>query len=162
LPSFVKDELGSAISSMASGYAPNLSPNFIPNVVGSLGNTINGKMSNLGIKIPNISTIGDIFGGQGPNVPATSGGILPQENSSMGPTQALESLMTQVLQELKSINGNTGNANGFLEAINGKEFGVDQKVRDTIHQLGKVNNKKAPVPYNHGNTRTINSLIRPQ
>jgi hypothetical protein len=68
--------------------------------------------------------------------------------------------MAQVLAELKAINGNTGESSNLLMTLNQKDF-VDTGVRNSLSQLGKTNQRKPQTQYNHGNTRSINAMIRP-
>jgi hypothetical protein len=89
--------------------------------------------------------------------PVTSNAV----GSTPGGTATLESLMSQVLAELKSINGNTGYSSNQLESLN-KNGVQDMGVRDSITQLGKNKPARKPqVPYSAGNTRSVSAMIRP-
>lgn len=96
------------------------------------------------------------------NIPPMPTPTPSTNNNSVSSTSALENLLSQVLIELKAINGNTGESSNLLEALNKKDF-VDTGVRESITQLGKsaMNQRKPKLPYNHGNTRSIGAMIRP-
>jgi len=73
----------------------------------------------------------------------------------------LESLFREMLIELREINGNTGNSSDYLDSLNQKEFGVDTGLRTAIGNLGKIKSSSKPSLHNSGNTRSIQSIVKP-
>ena len=79
---------------------------------------------------------------------------------SLGNTERVEALLSQVIDELRAINGNTSTSSTLLDSLNQKDF-VDHGLRDSINALGKASrNAPKPIP-SRGNTRTIQNIIRP-
>lgn len=74
--------------------------------------------------------------------------------------QELVSIMSKVLEQLQQINGNTGQSSDLLDSLNNKDF-VDVGLRESVSQLSKIKQKKPTSSYNHGNVRTVNSMIKP-
>lgn len=79
---------------------------------------------------------------------------------SLGNTERVEALLSQVIDELRAINGNTSTSSALLDSLNQKDF-VDHGLRDSINALGKASrNTPKPIP-SRGNTRAIQNIIRP-
>lgn len=72
-------------------------------------------------------------------------------------------LLYQVIKQLETISGNTGESNGLLNSINQKDF-VDKGVRDSLNSFNKVGGRKnytRHVTSNPNNNRLVSSMARP-
>lgn len=181
-PTGKKKGTGGSLEELFSGLKNNIKSNISGKIrdVVSNSNNMPNRMSLPGIlpsntRTPNIVKSPDIIPKISlPTVQASSGvstsmpsAINNNSSDSVEKTTpsgigVLESLLIQVLAELKSINGNTGESSTLLEALNKKDF-VDVGVRESINQLGKVSAKqrKPQAPTNYGSTRSISAMIRP-
>lgn len=70
-------------------------------------------------------------------------------------------LLTQVLQELKSITSNTGSSSDLLTALNQKDF-VDKGLRESISAVSnRKTNQKYRLQSNPNSIHSIASMVRP-
>lgn len=92
----------------------------------------------------------------------SSDNVYPSENDSISNREVVE-LLSQVLYELKAINGNTSESSGLLNSLNEKGF-QDTGLRNSLKSVSNIPRKTQHVSHsmaNPGNSKIVMTMARP-
>ena len=149
----VVGNLSSEFESIGSSLKSSLGdPKFIANTLSTAIGDPSQLAQNIRTKLPDFQVPNmESFGLDGLN--------LPGEVNQVFDTQNLEGLLSSVIEELRSIKGNTGMSNDLLGSIDSKEFGVDTTVRSALSKLGDMKKPNRPQHTQYNNTRSVKQMI---
>lgn len=92
----------------------------------------------------------------------SSDNVYPSENDSISNREVVE-LLSQVLYELKAINGNTSESSGLLNSLNEKGF-QDTGLRNSLKSVSNIPRKTQHVSHSMaypGNSKIVMTMARP-